>query len=230
DDTEPSPPELEGTWAHKLVTSSINDAPIIGEVVSQTITYQKLDVEQQGDQLQMTEQTCDVDIKSNQGAVRTTVPDRFVSHINPVERTAELRRHDGDWYLFAPRAVKTFGIRLDDPYADLPTDPNDPRVFDQDEDGKPGMTAEVDGVLSGELHLVQRSWDQWWGEVVDPDHVGGLIDWNTDQVVVSRSGSIFGEISPAEPHPNERQSYFRMARVDDDTDCAEIAQQKDALF
>lgn len=233
DDSSEAPaelPDIEGVWAQKLVTPTVTDVPVVGEVISQTITFQRIEVAQSNAKLELTEETCSVDIESNQNTVRTVVPDRFVEHIETIEREAELRRRDDGVYLYAPKATKFFGVELDDSDAELPDDPNDPRVIDQDRDGNPGMTVEVEGLMSGELYLVQRSWDALWGKFVDDDRLGGRVEWNTDQVVVERSGRVFGEISESNPHPDPEQSYFRMRRVDESTDCDDIADKGDALF
>ena len=223
-------PDVEGVWAQKLVTTGLSNAPIIGDVTSQTISYQKLDIDQSGKNLEITETTCDVIINSEQNAIRTIIPDRFVESLDPVERRAELRKRDDGFYFFAPKTFKTVGVELDDKSAELPQKASDPRVIDQDNDNNPGMTVRVEGVLSGELHMIQRSWDEYWGKVLESGQIAGRATWNTDQIVLEKTGRIFGEVSPAKPHPNDKLSYFRMVRVPEGTSCDEIAQKGDALF
>jgi hypothetical protein len=223
-------PDVEGVWAQKLVTTGVTNAPIVGDVTSRTITYQKMDIDQSGKVLQITETACAVDIKSEQNAIRTKVPAQFVAAITPVERRAELRKRGDAYYFFAPKTIKTFGVRLDDKDAKLPQRASDPRVFDQDKDGNPGMTVRVEGLLSGELHMIQRSWDELWGKIMDGDKIAGRTTWHTDQIVLEKTGRIFGEVEAAKPHPDDKLSYFRMVRVSDDATCAEIAKEGDALF
>jgi hypothetical protein len=223
-------PDVEGVWAQKLVTTGLSNAPIIGDVTSQTVSYQKFDIEQSGKNLEITETTCDVIINSEQNAIRTVIPDRFVESIKPVERRAELRKRDDGFYFFAPKTYKTFGVELDDKSAKLPETASDPRVIDQDKDNNPGMTVQVEGVLSGELHMIQRSWDEYWGKVLASGQIAGRTTWDTDQIVLEKTGRIFGEVSPAKPHPNAKLSYFRMVRVPEGTSCAEIAKKGEELF
>jgi hypothetical protein len=223
-------PNVEGVWAQKLVTTGVSNAPIIGDVTSRTISYQKFDIEQSGKNLDLTETTCDVIINSEQNAIRTIIPDRFVESIEPVERKAHLRKRDDGFYFFAPKTIKTFGVRLDKKDAKLPQKASDPRVFDQDKDDHPGMTVRVEGVLSGNLYMIQRSWDELWGKVMDDGKIAGRTTWETNQIVLEKTGRIFGEVTPAKPHSNDKLSYFKMVRVPKGTTCAEIADKGDELF
>ncbi|MFP4600676.1 MAG: hypothetical protein ACLFVJ_20640 [Persicimonas sp.] len=223
-------PDLEGVWVQKLVTTSISDAPLIGEVTSRTTTFQKMRITQAGTKLVLTEQACDVQITSDQGAVKTHVPDPFVEHMNVVERPGELRKRDSGYYLYAPKKTKHFGVRPLDDGEEVPTSKNDPRVFDQDKDGHPGMTIRLSGLLSGELYMAQQSWDQLWGKVLTNGQIAGPVKWQTDQKVLERKGRIVGEMSSSTPHPDPDQSYFRMVRVDANTTCDEIADKGNSLF
>ena len=83
------------------------------------------------------------------------------------------------------------GVNLDDPQNDeLPTDVEDPRIFDHEGDGKPGATAQVGGgidggeLLSGEAYFVQRQRFSFSGEFTrDGKMHGKLIDRSNQRVI-----------------------------------------------
>lgn len=223
-------PQVDGVWAQKFVTTSISDPPVIGEVTSRTISFQKVTLDQDGEDLSMTEETCGVRIVSDQNAVETTIPNRFVANMNPVERNARLYRRDGAVYLHAPKHLKFYGVRPSLGTDELPSNKNASMVYDQDKDGNPGVTIKLSGILSGSLYVVQRSWDVLRGKHLSNGQFAGRVDWHTDQKVIEKSGRIFGEMEASKPHPDKEQSYFRMVKVDDGTSCAEIAKKGDKLF
>ncbi|QDG54142.1 hypothetical protein FIV42_26390 [Persicimonas caeni] len=223
-------PSIEGVWAQKFVTTSISDPPVIGTVTSRTISFQKLSIEQNAGKLTISETPCDVRVVSDQNAVETTIPDQFVDHMGTFERDGRLVRRDDDIYLYVPKHLKFYGVRSSLGTDELPRSKGASAVYDQDKDGHPGVTIRLSGVLSGELFVIQRSWDDLRGKLLSNGEFAGHIDWHTDQIVLEKTGRIFGEMEAAKPHPDKKQSYFRMVKVDDSTTCQEIARKGDKLF
>ncbi len=223
-----NPPKIAGTWALKLVTAANNEVPVVGEIVSETVSYEKITIDQTGTELELTEQVCDVTVRSSQSAVKTVIPDRFVAHIRQITRPGTLELEDGRWRINIPEQLKFFGVKPSIGTAKLPEDKNSEYVFDQDKDGQPGMTIELDGVLSGNLYVIQRSWDELVGKRYKSGQFAGPAKWHTDQIVVEKSGRIFGDMDPSKPVLDK--SYFRLVPVDGDPSCEEIVQKKDEIF
>lgn len=223
-------PQIAGVWAQKFVTTSISDPPVIGEVTSRTISFQKLTVAQEGDELEVTEETCDVRVVSDQNAVETIIPRRFVSSMRPVERRARLYKRGDDVFFYAPKEWKFYGVRPSIGAKELPRTKSASAVYDQDKDGHPGVTIKLNGLLSGRLYIIQRSWDALRGKHLSNGQFAGRVDWHTDQIVLAKSGRIFGDMEAAKRHPDKAQSYFRMVKVAKDTSCKEIATKGDKLF
>ena len=64
---------------------------------------------------------------------------------------------DGEQWIFG-HAVQVQGAHLVMPNSEaLPADAADPRVFDQDQDGLPGVTVLIEGILDGSVQVVQRT-------------------------------------------------------------------------
>lgn len=223
-------PDFRGVWAQKLVTTAVSSVPLVGEVVSRTITYQRVQIDQQGDQLEVTAQPCDVKLVSNQSSIQTHIPRRFVESMEAQPRKAFVRHRKNGFYLLAPRRTHVLGAEMKDPDAALPKDASDPRVVDQDKDGHPGMTVRVSGLIDGRLYLIQRSWDRLWGRLIDGDKIAGRVKWHSDQVVLDSTSRWLGDPPESKPHPDPKQSYFRMIRVDDAATCSDIVARKKQLF
>ena len=76
---------------------------------------------------------------------------------------------EGSTYLQAP-VLDLWGIKLKDPWHDtMPTSKDDPRIFDLDRDGHPGVTIHV-GTMC-DVYLVQRSVSYVEGAVVSATHM-----------------------------------------------------------
>jgi len=99
------------------------------------------------------------------------------------------------------------------------------RIFyDQDEDDKVGMTNVGIGALNNqETYSVQRWWAGMNGvEVVDKDHMRGLLATGNLQYQIS--GSSAGMVYDTETivHPDADRSYMRMIRLDKFSTCEDV--------
>ncbi|MCL6643324.1 MAG: hypothetical protein K6T71_08450, partial [Candidatus Bipolaricaulota bacterium] len=114
----------------------------------------------------------------------------------------------------------------------LPTDPNYPRIFDQDKDGKPGITIRVSalGFIEGEIYIIQRDWNSLRSTTLTPTTIDGLIEWGSEQVVIGASNPLLAGQSENTPDPKRENSYFRTTRISANTDCAQILKERDKLF
>jgi hypothetical protein len=111
----------------------------------------------------------------------------------------------------------------------LPTTSDDPRVFDQDLDGKPGVTVQVKGLLDGQIWLVQRGW-QKGGCTLAGTWCDGLLAWGDEQKILGADNPILKNPNPTKVHPDATQSFFRSTRIQPGTTCADILAQRAQLF
>ncbi len=106
---------------------------------------------------------------------------------------------DGVLRVQRPATPTPVGIRLDDPFNDpLPTDPNDPRIVDDDGDGKPGLTVtiEVTPEFIGELYIARREIFAFEAFLTEPDLLTGVVTDDSEQLVIGASDPVFAS-SPA---------------------------------
>lgn len=227
------PPDISGLWAHLQVMSSITNAPVIGTVNLKTITTLRLEVTQKGADLSIVFQPCAVESESSSPFFTVIFPEAFVKYMGIDTKPARLESTGGGWQLFQPPYTIVRGARLQNPEKDpLPTDPNDPRVFDQDRDGKPGVTIRVNvlGFIEGEIYIVQRDWNSLRSTILNPMIIDGLMEWGSEQVVLGASNPLLAGQADSSPDPKKENSYFRTTRLEPNTTCEQILKHRDKLF
>ncbi len=226
-------PDISGIWAHLQVMSSLTNAPVLGTINLKTMTTLRLEVIQKDTDLLITFEPCAVESESSSPLFKVIFPEAFVKYMGIDIKPARLEFRENNWQLFQPRYTIVRGVRLQDPEKDpLPTDPNDPRIFDQDKDGKPGMTIHVSvlGFIEGEIYIIQRDWNSLQSTTFTPPMIDGLIEWGSEQVVIGASTPLLASQSENTPDPQRENSYFRTTRVDPNVDCAQILKDREKLF
>ncbi|MCR4392611.1 MAG: hypothetical protein NUV94_07655 [Candidatus Acetothermia bacterium] len=221
-----APPfDLTGTWAVMQVTSDIVVYPFVGQRTRTTTLILHVEMGQSGSNVTMAEIHCLVDTDDGTTMVTTEIPEAFLRSIGVVERTATLEPTVDGWRFVEPWPTEIHGARLADLVNDpLPTQADDPRVFDQDGDGKPGITVRVKilGLISGEVYAVQRLTKLLEGEVVTPDLIRGLITWTNEQVTIGASNPFLNTDGEARVDPVRERSYFVALRVPPETTCESL--------
>ncbi len=223
--------DLSGVWAQLVVNSQFSDVPFAGRVRQQTISIQRVALKQNGNRVILEARTCALEFDSGTPLVKIIFPDKFVSSLGTDVKESQF---DLSTLSFVqPRYTYLRGVRLNDPERDpLPTDPKDPRIFDQDEDGNPGMTikASVVGVFNADIYIIQRDWNILRGRLTSSTTLDGLVEWGSEQVIIGATNPIFLNPNPTFSDPNPNNSFFRSTRVSDDTSCEQIIVQRDRLF
>jgi hypothetical protein len=153
--------------------------------------------------------------------------------LTPHPRLAMLREEGGEIIFEQPAYLETRGAVLENPETDeLPVDPEDPRVIDQDGDGFPGMTVDVTlfGFLRAQIYVVQRVQYQLQGVVTSADRIEGLIEWADEQVVLDATSAMLLAGSESFPDPDPNQHVFVMLRAQQDWDCEWLRENWRELF
>lgn len=167
---------------------------------------------------------CAVEVESPEGGAVTTIPRNLVDRIPVSDRPADLSDEGGVWRFTQPEHVELRGVRdLSDPANDdLPTDPLDPRIWDQDNDGQPGVTVFVDvSAINLDVYVAQRIVTALEGTVVADGCFEGTVAWSEDQVILGGydvSGQAGGVLDAllTRPgiEPEDDGNRFRMTRAD----------------
>lgn len=236
DTGEPEPETDLRTMAGMQVLSTIVTDPsgfTDNQETAITTSYVLIAWERTGTDVVWTETLCGIE-SSEVFSTTTSFPDAFVETMPVRARSGTLSEATtGASFLGGPFS-DLVSVALDDPEDDdLPTDPDDDRVLDQDGDGEPGVTVVIDNALlgEGEAYVIQRNTSTYEGVIVSAERVEGYLDATSEQEIVSaNTWWLELEAPPPEPDPDPTHSYFVMQQVDEGADCADVLSQRGSLF
>jgi len=210
---------LSGRYVLWQKTVTTNKIPILKDVTAQSIAVALVDVKHDGKRLRGEGRLCDLRLESSTRLVKTTFPAAFINALPPVRVDAAISQRGDESFLSSGTQTLVIGAELKRPeHEALPEVASDPRVIDQDKDGKPGMTVRVDGIVSGEIYVVQRSSTQYSGPATR-DGFAGRIEVDVEQVIVGASSGLLRHGST--PEPNSKLSAFALGRVSNTATCAQ---------
>jgi len=217
-----SPPSLSGRWVMLQVYPRIALVPMMGASTQTSYVIQQVDIEQDDLSLQMLVSYCFTIIEETSPLSTTEIPDAFMQSILPAPDTARLQEENGEFTFQQDTHLEIRGATLDRPETDdLPTEPDDPRVIDQDEDGLPGMTVNINllGALEEQIYVVQRFQYELEGVVISPDRIEGLIDWTDEQVILAATNPMLLAGAESQPDPDPSKHVFIMLRAQEAWTC-----------
>jgi hypothetical protein len=204
-----------------------------------TRTWFVVDVTQVDGVLEATYVACAVDVESPEGGTSTTIPAALIASLGPSTRPAVLSRDGGGWRFAQSDHVELRGVRdLTDPANDeLPLDPQDARIFDQDGDAQPGVTVFVDGSgINLEVYVAQRIVTALDGTVVADGCFEGTVAWSEDQAILGgvgdpgQEGILDALLKRPDIAPTAEGNRFRMTRVGGDLAAGDAADACDAML
>jgi hypothetical protein len=225
EESEAEPPALAGRWIMVQVMPALTSLPFVGDVELTTITAAFVVVEQSGTSLLLQDQYCFTEVRMTPPVASSHVPEAFTASLSPAPRAAFLEPFGGGWNFAQASVVEVRGALIDDPTCDLlPSESLDPRIWDQDADGYPGMTVGVTvaGIVSGETYIVQRLEFALRGQVVDNDTIAGAMTWKSEQNVIAASNPLLLMSYQYHPHPDPSRSVFVMRRAEPSWTCSTI--------
>jgi hypothetical protein len=218
--------ELVGRWAHYDVVAYEDDL-----FKTLIISYGFDDFSDVDDRIVDTTRFCFSEQRTDQ-PIETSFSDEATRAIRPPPSPIEVDVVDGVLRIRRPATPTPVGIRLavDEP---LPTDPDDPRIVDDDGDGNPGVTVSirVSDEITGELYIARREIFSYEAYLVEPDVLVGTVTDASEQLVIGASDPMFA-VTPANwgQHPDLAKSPIILKRVTADWDCERLAAERDRLF
>lgn len=225
-DAQVNTDSITGRWAQKVILAGIAEVPVLGFQETDTIGLSLVKIEEVDGQLSASINVCQTLIQRPDDIVVTEIPNSFISSIPTYYRTI-FRDQDGVYF---SRLAELNGVRLSDVInEELPTSANDPRVFDQDEDGYPGVTVFVSGLISGKIYLIQRTVTQMEGNL-ENGRLIGEIDWSITESILGSDEEFLEMGAPLSPNPDRTRSQFELIRIAEDEGCEEIITSKAQSF
>ena len=217
----PAVTDLSGTWVLETIGAQTVTAPTYSNPFHlKSIGVILVQVAQTGSDVTVAGHYCDrIQNDDSANPAKVVVPEAWGHTAFPIQRSGTFADNgSGQWELTLPTAIEVAGANLADPAHDaLPTDANDPRVVDTDNDGFPGITVDLTGaLLAGSLMSVQRQTTTLHGLAVAADRIeGGMIFESDQSVVESDPASIkkLYQLSKSSADPAECASSFVMVKV-----------------
>jgi hypothetical protein len=242
--------QLTGIWGARMeIAVRTVGLPIVNEHNSYSSSLHMLKFSHhEGDTLQIEHRICEIKIinfndddSEYQDMIWMVIPHSYLRSLAVPKQYAEITSATPGSTFETDLLLELRGCRLDDPAHDpLPlavdyqNNPDDPRFWDQDEDGKVGLTVYVDGVLRGEIYYVQR-WTGIYGRSPDdPDHRGIILDQDricgltlgtSEEYMVSTNNDLFNQQTMTFIHDHADRTYFRFQRLPDDASCADLIRE-----
>jgi len=220
-------PNLAGRWAMVQVYPQTAVLPFAGEVTRTSYVVQWVEIEQDGATLTMRDSYCHTFGDDGTPLVTTEIPTLFVTALRPLPRTATLSDQGGEIVFVQQPYLEVRGAVLENAeLGALPIDPDDPRVFDQDGDGYPGMTVFVKilAIIEGQTYVVQRVRYELIGRVVAPDRIEGSIEWSDEQTVLEATNALLKVDTIGIPDPDPTKHIFVMIRMQESWSCEWLGQ------
>lgn len=223
---------LVGTYAFKEVVAILQETP--GSPTpspSLTSTLGLAEIRNDGHgHLAIEERFCHLEIGMSGSPVTVTIDDAFTRTIGPI--TGPLVRTDNATPTWHRAEVPTpVGAHLVDPVNDaLPTTADDPRVFDQDADGKPGVTTHVGGIITGDIYNVRRERYAFDLSPGKDGKLGGLMNDHSESVTIGATNDFLLMPLAVTPDPDVNKSRVDMVRAAATLDCSALVRMAGTLF
>ncbi|MDC0681459.1 hypothetical protein [Sorangium atrum] len=230
----PDVTDVSGTWAYRAIGSQLTQAQGLPPFQTRIVSVMLITQQQNGDAISLQGTYCDHYTEDPDAIVHAVIPDSFRGALAPVTREGTFAAGEGGLRYELGPLHEVIGAALDDPTQDeLPTDPADARVVDQDEDGHPGMTVQLQGLIDGSVYVAERARTELDGVAVATDRIEGRLGFVSEQSVLETDPASLKATMAASrtyPDPEECNSTFVMVRTPDDADCAWIKERADTLF
>lgn len=221
---------LAGTWGMLTNFATLVTIPVLG------------DREAGGNSTRLVQRTWDAKLRaysdtfirctnavSEVEGARTIVLEQTLLKMSPSSYVSHAAHADGTFS--TDPVIDLWGVHhLPDPaltplptHANYETPPNSDYLWDEDEDGHPGVTVHMRGTLAAELYLCKRNIYTFDGTILAPDRVQGLIRQGTSESnsVKSTVSWMEGEGS-SKPNPDPLRSWFDMVRLEEGAGCEEV--------
>jgi hypothetical protein len=224
---DPTHERLAGRYAHYDVVAYEGSG-----MKTLIISYGFTDYEPVDGELVSTDSFCFSEHRSDQ-PISVQMSDAATQAIRPEPVAVAVTTDGEDVSVARPFTPTGIGVELEDPANDpLPTDPNDPRIVDDDGDGNPGVTArvEVSPELSGEIYLARREIFAYEVALQPDESLTGHVIDESEQLIIGASNPVFMTDAQWVQHPDPELSPIILIPVDGDWDCERLRAERDDLF
>ena len=227
---DPAMKRLAGRYAHYDVVAY--DSTGLKNLI---ISYGFTDFSVKDGKLWAHESFCHADQVTDQ-PIKTVISDVATSAIKPISIAVTLSTKDGKARIQRAETPTGIGIKFANPATDkLPTDPNDPRIFDHDGDGHPGITVSIrtgptgTGQL-GEIYIARR--ERFAYDVSEQaDHsLTGTVRDKSEQLIIAATSKAFVSRAEWKQYSDLTKSPIVLKPVAANWDCKKLMASAKDLF
>jgi len=238
---DPVKAKFIGTWAQKIILKSVSSTSLAKNVPSVTTRYiiSKIKLNNNND-LEIDRLNgimCRTDNRTgdstlNKGVVGFNEPNSKFNTIYHFWKPNQIPGQENmldaeasvvgdDIFFKTNKEWELRGANMADPSTEsMPTKDNDTRIFDHDNDTKPGFTITFNGFINGSIHYVQRLTAIFEGKLVSEGKIEGNVEWTDEQYALSSSSA--GLKDQKTTVTDKAKSVFQFVKVDDSMDCAAL--------
>ncbi|MBN1653661.1 MAG: hypothetical protein JXA30_07785 [Deltaproteobacteria bacterium] len=211
---------FSGLWSLIEIIITQTELPVVGKLTAKTRIVSLFSLSFRNSRLVGSGKLCGMTVDSGTSLVTTRFPPSFVRALPPPEFNARLIRKEDQWRLYHERQYLVVGAKLKNERADqLPKTASDPRVFDQDNDGNPGVTVLIDGLATGGIFVTQRTWTELTGSLQAPGRFYGQLGYGNEQQVLDATAWYLKHPIQLKPAPD--RSHFYLIRMGQSASCQE---------
>lgn len=222
-------PRIVGSYVMRQQIAQIRQLPIVGMQAAVVRTLGGATIRRDGGGFVLEENGCHI-LPETSGNVSTTIDDAVPRSVPTIEAPLEVRP-DGDAVIWTRGEVAVIvGARLANPTDALPTMASDARVWDQDGDGHPGVTARVSGIASGDVYVVQRQRASYAGGLVADGHLTGRLADRSEQSVIDASNPLLKQNIMSTPDPDPDKSRIELVRTSEAWTCDRLVAEMGSVF
>jgi len=233
DDVVTEPFDFEGKWAQKNVLYS--DSETMGQKFrAETATVLLIEQTVVDNKVHVVSKTCKIVVDTGSDMMAVEISDLYIENVIPTEFDYTVTDNGHGYDMVANDVLEIRGCTLDDPATDeLPKEASDPRVYDQDKDGKPGVTVDMIGDIpmmfqgEGYIAITQRMSNSYSGSTTGGE-IKGSVAWSDEQYILEYSHDILKNSGKAVP--DNAASNFHVVKIDEDWTCEDIIANESTLF
>ncbi len=242
---DPLVEHLVGVWAQKVELFADGNVPVVNEVVLRTDKIVRIVIKEQNGKAVLAEvpQTCYMETVIVEGnaiakTITTYFPEKFRNYffyIPPEELkdpkpTLEYSgtpdnftfRMNRWWEMRGAYFQGENGTTPFDIETEMITETDDPRIFDHDEDGKPGQTFEISSsIASGLIWGVIKSYMEVTSTSGSDIWIEGTSLWQQYEMVIDTDNALFAGERTIQPHTDGNTMIMKKL-PDPQMDCAAI--------
>lgn len=227
------PGALAGTFALKTVNATLVHIPVLDDQQGGGVNYRLVTRTANDDGTYAQSSVLCGGYNIEVAGVVTDVPQSSYRRVPRSEAEIVTVGDDGQyaadghiqlWALDFEAGADPFTTPLPATAEEAAASPHKERIYDFEEDGNPGMTMIVTGLVNGEVYAIQRKFVDLTGVVLGPDRVLGLAENSWENLMIANNNELLdrsGEGS-AERYPDPKESWFEEVRLPEGSDCEDV--------